>query len=74
MWGSIASIILRNRALLLGLLFAITVFMGWQASKIELSYEFVRPLPKDDKAIIDYDAFKKMFGEDGSVMVIGNFI
>lgn len=71
MWGSIASIILRNRALLLSLLLAITIFMGWQASQIELSYDFVRPLPKDDKAIIDYDAFKKMFGEDGNVMVIG---
>lgn len=45
--------------------------MGWQASRIELSYEFVKPLPKGDKAMVDYDSFKKMFGEDGSVMVIG---
>lgn len=71
MWGSIAKFILRNRLLLLGILFVITVFMGWQACKIELSYEFVKPLPKDDKAIVDYAAFKKIFGEDGNVMVIG---
>lgn len=71
MWGSIAKIILRNRVLLLIILSVITMFMGWQASRIELSYEFVKPLPKGDKAMVDYDSFKKMFGEDGSVMVIG---
>lgn len=45
--------------------------MAWQASKIELSYEFVKPLPQTDSALIEYEAFKKMFGEDGNVMVIG---
>lgn len=71
MWGSIARIILRNRIAVLLILLGITVFMGWQATKIELSYTFVKPLPMDDPAMIDYNAFKKMFGEDGSVMVIG---
>jgi len=45
--------------------------MSWQASKIELSYQFAKPLPQDDPAMIEYTAFKKMFGEDGNVMVIG---
>ena len=71
MWGAIARIILRNRIVILLILLAITVFMGWQASKIELSYQFAKPLPQDDQAILDYNAFKKMFGEDGNVMVIG---
>ncbi|NCO54202.1 MAG: MMPL family transporter, partial [Bacteroidetes bacterium] len=44
---------------------------GWQASKIELSYQFAKPLPQDDQAMLDYNSFKKMFGEDGNVMVIG---
>jgi len=71
MWGAIASIILRNRIVILLILLALTVFMGWQASQIELSYQFVKPLPKDDQAMVDYNSFKKMFGEDGNVMVIG---
>jgi hypothetical protein len=45
--------------------------MSWQATKIELTYEYPRILPSDDPTWIDYDNFKKMFGEDGSVMVIG---
>lgn len=49
----------------------ITAFMVYQASKIQLSYEFASVLPKTDSAYIEYDKFKKMFGEDGSVMVIG---
>jgi len=71
MWGTIARIILRNRIVILLILLAITIFMGWQASKIELSYQFAKPLPQDDQAMLDYNSFKKMFGEDGNVMVIG---
>jgi predicted RND superfamily exporter protein len=71
MWGKIASRIIRNRITILIILLAITVFMGWHASKIELSYSFVKPLPADDQEMIDYNSFKKMFGEDGNVMVIG---
>ncbi|MBI5219198.1 MAG: MMPL family transporter [Bacteroidia bacterium] len=71
MWGKIATTILRNRILILILLTLFTAFMGWQAGKIELSYEFARPLPKNDKSLLEYDSFKKMFGEDGNVMVIG---
>lgn len=71
MWGAIARIILRNRIVILLILLSITIFMAWQASKIELSYQFAKPLPQDDQAMLDYNSFKKMFGEDGNVMVIG---
>ncbi|OFY34810.1 MAG: patched family protein [Bacteroidetes bacterium RIFOXYA12_FULL_35_11] len=71
MWGKIAHILLRYRIFFLALLVGVTCFMAWQASKIELSYEFVKPLPQTDSALIEYEAFKKMFGEDGNVMVIG---
>jgi predicted RND superfamily exporter protein len=71
MWGKIASLIIRNRIAILIVLSSVTVFMTWQASQIELSYTFVKPLPGDDPAMIDYNAFKKMFGEDGNIMVIG---
>ena len=38
---------------------------------MELSYEFAKILPDDDSTFIAYQKFKKQFGEDGSVMVIG---
>ena len=71
MWNKITDIILRNRLILLIALAAITLLMGFLGSRIQLSYEFARVLPADDPTLIDYDNFKKMFGEDGSVMVIG---
>jgi hypothetical protein len=45
--------------------------MAWQGLGVKLSYDFARMLPADDPAAIEYDAFKKRFGEDGSVLVIG---
>ena len=71
MWAKLAHWILRNRVVLIIILALITAFMGYQASKIQLSYELVRPLPKSDQALIDYENFKKTFGEDGNVFVIG---
>ncbi|MBA3704795.1 MAG: MMPL family transporter, partial [Bacteroidetes bacterium] len=49
----------------------ISLFMGYQASQIQLSYDFAKVLPDDDPVYIEYENFKKMFGEDGNVMVIG---
>lgn len=48
-----------------------TMFMGYKASKMELSYEFAKILPENDQTFIEYQRFKKQFGEDGNVMVIG---
>ena len=71
MWTIIARIILQNRILLLGIVAASTLFMAYQASRIELSYEQARILPADDPAQLAYQRFKRQFGQDGSVMVIG---
>lgn len=64
-------IILRNRALFLIALILLTAFFGWRGSKIELSYSYARTLPVDDPAYIDYEQLKQLYGEDGSVMVLG---
>lgn len=45
--------------------------MVYKTSQITLSYDFARVLPIDDPTYEDYVAFKKRFGEDGNVMVIG---
>jgi predicted RND superfamily exporter protein len=44
--------------------------MGFMASKITMSYELARILPKSDENFKIYEDFKKRFGEDGNVMVI----
>jgi len=71
MWNKIATYIIRYRLLWVGLVLLSTAFMAFEASKIELSYQFARILPSDDPIEKEYQQFRKLFGEDGSVMVIG---
>ena len=71
MWKVFSGILLRNKlAFTLGVLL-LTVFMSYQASRMELSYEFAKILPDNDSTFIGYQDFKKQFGEDGNVMVMG---
>jgi predicted RND superfamily exporter protein len=71
MWRYFSGLLLRNKlAFTLGLTLA-TVFMVFEASKMELSYEFAKILPENDSTFIEYQNFKKQFGEDGNVMVLG---
>ncbi len=71
MWKFLANKILRNRIAFILVLLALTVLMGYQATKVELSYKFAKVMPDTDPAYIEYENFRKRFGEDGSVMVIG---
>jgi predicted RND superfamily exporter protein len=45
--------------------------MGWQATRVKMSYEMVRMLPESDSTSIAYEEFKDLFGQDGSVMFVG---
>lgn len=70
-WKKIAQIILTNKiACLLGIVL-FTIFMGYNAAKVEISYELPKILPKSDPNFQLYDTFKKRFGEDGNVLLIG---
>ncbi|MBS1772708.1 MAG: MMPL family transporter [Bacteroidetes bacterium] len=71
MWHRIAAFIIKFRITLLLLLLAVTIFMGYQASQVQLSYEFTNAIPTDNPKYLDYQAFRKQFGEDGNLMVIG---
>ncbi len=71
MWKYLVRIILRYRLANLIIIGLITIFMGYQATKIQLSYEMVKMLPATDSASIDYENFKQTFGQDGSVFFIG---
>lgn len=70
-WRHIAHLILDHRAAWLVVLAAGLAFMGWQASRVKLSYELVKILPKSDPNFQLYENFKKRFGEDGRVLVVG---
>lgn len=71
MWEKIVRIILRNRPLILIVVFLITLFMGYKAREVQLSYEMAQMLPSSDQAFVDYREFRSVFGEDGNTMFLG---
>jgi uncharacterized protein len=71
MWTVLVRLILRNRPGILVVIAIITAFMAWRATYVRMSYDMARMLPTSDTTYKEYDAFKKQFGEDGNVLVIG---
>lgn len=71
MWLKVSRIILRNKILLLSVLAVITIFFGYHASKVEMSYEYASLLPKKDQAYKDYQKFVEIFGEEGNLIIVG---
>jgi uncharacterized protein len=71
MWQSIASFILRNRLWLLIVLGIITLGAAYQSTKVQMHYNFAKTVPADDPDLVEYLKFKEIFGEDGSVLVVG---
>jgi predicted RND superfamily exporter protein len=45
--------------------------MGFHASRVELSYDFSRAIPTNNPKYKIYQEFKKKFGEDGNLLVLG---
>ncbi|RUA28694.1 MAG: RND family transporter [Bacteroidetes bacterium] len=71
MWKYIIRLILRQRLVVLITLGLLTLFMAWQATQIKMSYEMALMLPDSDTTVIKYNRFKKLFGQDGSVLYLG---
>lgn len=71
MWYRLGQFILKYRFALLLVVIAATAIMGYWGSKVQLSYEFTRAIPTNHPASVTYREFKKKFGEDGNLMVIG---
>ncbi len=71
MWASIARFILGNRLTIIIVLAVLTIFMGYYAQKADITYANPSLLPDNDTTALEYVKFKKTFGQDGSVMVIG---
>jgi predicted RND superfamily exporter protein len=71
MWQRLGRFILTYRLPLLLILAGLTTFMAYRASKVELSYDFSRAIPINNPKYKIYQEFRKKFGEDGNLLVIG---
>jgi len=71
MWVKLGSFIIKFRLILLIITGSITAFMAYKASKIEITYDFLKVVPQDDPDMVYFQEFYKTFGEDGNIMVIG---
>ena len=69
-WGFVAKFILRNRPYIIGLILLITIFFSFQWKDIRFTYTEANLLPSKHPENIEYDAFVKIFGEEGNLMVI----
>ncbi len=70
-WNWIGAHILKFKITILAILFFATTWLAFTASQIQLSYELAKILPQSDEQFQLYESFKKKYGEDGNVMVIG---
>ncbi len=71
MWIALVKFILRFRLPLLLLLLGLTVFMAYEASKVQMGYNFSKAIPVDNPKYLDYIQFKQRFGDDGNTLVLG---
>lgn len=71
MWKGLGKFVLANRLWLLVTVFLSTILMGYFASKVKLSYEFSKAIPTDNPRYLEYQSFKKTFGDDGNLLVLG---
>ncbi|MFD2517649.1 efflux RND transporter permease subunit [Salinimicrobium flavum] len=69
-WNTVARTILRNRILILILIFLITVFLGSQWKNMKFSYTEANLLPDDDEINLQYQQFLDKFGEEGNLIVM----
>ena len=71
MWEQLAVFIIRFRLSLVAVLAAITVFMAYKAKDVEMTYDFAQVVSEQDPDMVYFRQFKRTFGEDGNVLVIG---
>jgi len=69
-WKNIANLIIDHRIKWLSGVSLITLFMVYQITRLELSYDLPKILPQSDSSFKLYEEFKARYGEDGNVMVI----
>lgn len=70
-WNSIARVILRNRLVILAIIFGITIFLSTQWQHMRFSYTEANLLPDDHPINLVYNKFLDKFGEEGNLIVLG---
>ncbi|HRI20266.1 MAG TPA: MMPL family transporter [Panacibacter sp.] len=71
MWYRLAQFILKYKLVLLVLLLGSSVWMAFEASRVQMSYDFGKAIPADNAKYKEYLSFKEKFGDDGNTMVLG---
>ncbi|MEY3186977.1 MAG: hypothetical protein RL675_801 [Bacteroidota bacterium] len=71
MWQALGKAVLKYRKICIAGLLILTAFLGFHASKVQMSYDFSRAIPTDHPKYLAYLDFKKTFGEDGNLLTIG---
>ena len=61
MWTKIAHFIIKNRLFLMIFLGIITIFMGYQARKSEMSFQFAELIPQTHQEMKYFKQFKNTF-------------
>ena len=69
-WNTVARTILRNRILILIVILACTVFLGFQWKNMRFSYTEANLLPDDDEINLQYQEFLQKFGEEGNLIIM----
>ncbi|MDC1261372.1 efflux RND transporter permease subunit [Polaribacter sp.] len=70
-WTKVASIILRNRYLVLIIIAGITTFLASQMKYMKFSYTEANLLPENHIANLEYNKFLEIFGEEGNLVILG---
>ncbi len=70
-WTKVASIILRNRYLVLLGIAIITGLLASQMKYMKFSYTEANILPENHEANLDYNKFLEIFGEEGNLVILG---
>src|SRR5690606_32931778 len=71
MWNKLAGWLIQYRLYLMISIGVITVFMGYHAAKVEMSYDFARTVPPSDPDMIALQRFRQQFGEDANIIAVG---
>jgi len=69
-WALVARFILRNRFILLAVVFGMTFFWATQWKYMQFTFTEANLLPDDHPENILYKSFTETFGEEGNVIVI----
>ena len=71
MWTKIAHFSLKNRLFVIISLSLITIFMGYEAQNLSMSYELAKTVPANDPDMVQFENFRRKFGEDGNFVAVG---